>query len=545
MFDILVKGATIIDGTGAPGWVGDVAIKGGRFVAIDHRIEGPACRQIHAKGLTLAPGFIDIHCHSDAYLLNHPQGEIKLRQGVTLDVIGNCGLSLAPLDCDSSKAVIEYVLGLMRQSVPCADWLTFDEYAKTLEKLGLSINVAAIVGHGSLRATAMGLFEETSTPDQMSHMKALLAQAMDEGALGMSTGLVLVPGCYSKIEELIELSALVGQKGGIYVSHVRNEAQDILLAIEELIHIGREARVPVHVSHIKVSGSGNWALADQLVEMLESARTTGLDVTCDLYPYKALCMSMLALLPPWAREGGIPAIIPRLRDPKQRDRIIGQLIDGIPGWENIYHNAGWDKIVVAMVQSEEGKTMEGKSVAELAAESNQEPFDLVLDLLAAENGSVGMFAETMSEENVIRFLSLPFSMVGSDGNPTEVGKPHPRVYGTFPRIVRRYVRELGVLSLEEAIKKMSWLPAQRLGLKDLGAINVGLWANAVLFDPKNFADTATYDDPRRFPEGLSAVMVNGEIVIDGPDYTFVTSGKFIRGHRPTEDLGAVKKGGDR
>lgn len=531
MFDLLIKGATIVDGLGTPGWVGDVAIKEGRFAAIDRQIEGEARRQIRAVGLMLAPGFIDIHCHSDMYFLEYPQADIKLRQGVTMDVIGNCGLSLAPLEHSSVDAVIGPFCRLVCKDMPHVDWLTFDEYAKRLEKAGLSINVASMVGHGSLRTTAMGLSNETPTPGQMSHMKTLLAQAMDEGAFGMSTGLFLLPGCYSKIDELIELASVAGQKGGIYVSHVRNEAQDILLSVREAIQIGRDGQVPVHISHMKVSGPKNWPLAEQLVEMIEAARAQGLDVTCDLYPYMIFNLLILSLLPPWALEGGIPEIIARLRDPIHRNRIIGQMINGIPGWENFYHSAGWDKITVSAVRSDEHKAMEGKSITQLATGSNQDPFDFVLNLLTAEKGAVTMLAETMSEENVIHFLSLPYAMIGSDGVPV-AGKPHPRLYGTFPRVIRRYVRELKVLSMEEAVKKMSWLPAQRLGLKDIGAIKVGFRANVVLFDPDTFADTATYGDPWRFPEGLALVIVNGRTVIDeNQNFTGLAPGVFIRNQR--------------
>jgi N-acyl-D-aspartate/D-glutamate deacylase len=530
MFDILIKGAKVVDGTGELAWYGDVAIKNGRFVSIDPRIEGVAKHEIMANGLTLAPGFIDLHTHSDVILLTEPQTDIKLRQGVTLDVIGNCGVSLAPLNQRSSEAVIEYTRGLTFPDAPPADWLTFDEFGNRLERPGLAMDTASMIGHGSLRAAVIGLHDTAPTSAQMSEMKNMLAQAMDEGALGFSTGLVLIPGCYADTNELIELSSVVAEKDGIHVSHVRNEAQYVLSAVDELIQISRNSKVPVHVSHMKVSGMKNWPLADRLVEMLESARAEGVDITCDVYPYQALCMSMLALLPPWVREGGIPEIIPRLKDPVERDRIISQLKEGLPGWENIYENSGWDKITVAMVQSAEQKSMEGKTVAQLADEKSQDPFKFALDLLATENGAVRMFAETMSEENLIRFLSLPFTMIGSDGNPTG-SKPHPRVYGTFPRVLRRYVRELGSLTLEEAIKKMTWLPAQRLGLRDLGAIKTGFRANAVLFDSETFADRATYENPRQFPQGLAAVIVNGEMVIDGSDYTGARPGEFIRKKR--------------
>jgi len=531
MFDYLIKGATIINGLGTPGWIGDVAIKEGRFAAIDHRIEGEARRQIKAKGLILAPGFIDIHSHSDMYLLECPEAEIKLRQGVTMDVIGNCGLSLAPLERDSIGPVVDPFSRLVCRDTPPIDWLSFDQYAKKLERGGLSVNVASMVGHGSLRTAAMGLSSTTPTNDQMDHMRTLLSQAMDEGAFGISTGLFLLPGCYSKINELIELASVAGQKGGIYVSHVRNEAQDILLSVREAIQIGRDGQVPVHISHMKVSGPKNWPLAEQLVEMIEAARAEGLDVTCDLYPYMVFNLLIVSLLPPWVLEGGISEIIARLRDSGIRNRIISEMKDGVPGWENFCHSAGWNKITVSAVRSKEQKTMEGKSVAQLAAANHQDPFDFVLDLLTAEEGAVTLLAETMTEKNVIYFLSLPFAMVGSDGVPV-AGKPHPRLYGTFPRIIRRYVRELKVLSMEEAIKKMSWLPAQRLGLKEIGAIKIGFRANVVLFDPNTFADIATYEDPRRFPEGLALVIVNGRTVIDeNQHFTGLAPGIFIRNQR--------------
>jgi N-acyl-D-aspartate/D-glutamate deacylase len=535
MFDLLIKGATIIDGTGIPAWVGDVAIREGYFEAIDHQITGEARHRIYGEELILAPGFIDIHSHSDLYLLEDPLGEIKLRQGVTMEVIGNCGLSLAPLKPKSIEVVIGSFSRLLCRDSPDISWVTFDEFVKSLEGLGLSINVAAMVGHGSLR-TAVKSFSPTAlTLEEMSHMKTLLAQAMEEGAFGMSTGLTLLPGCYSKTEELIELASLIGQKGGIYVSHVRNEAQDILFSIKEAIRIGRESRVPVHISHIKVSGPMNWHLAEELVELLRVTRDGGLDITCDLYPYTVFTLPILSLLPPWALEGGIPEIIYRLRNPKYRSRIIGQMIDGIPGWENFYHTAGWDKIIISAVQNDKHKIMEGRTIAQLASDRDQSPFDFVLDLLVDEKGSVTLLAETMDEKNVILFLKLPFTMIGSDGVPVK-GKPHPRLYGTFPRVIRRYVRELGVLSMEEAVKKMSWLPAQRLGLKGMGAIKVGYRANAVLFNPKTFADTATYDNPCQFPEGLSFVLVNGQTVINELGRTSAPPGLFIRNQKRMSNL---------
>jgi dihydroorotase/N-acyl-D-amino-acid deacylase len=308
---------------------------------------------------------------------------------------------------------------------------------------------------------------------------------------------------------------------------MRNEAEGILESIEEIIRIGKKARVPVHISHLKIAGGKNWHLTDTVIRRIEAARTAGVDITCDVYPYYCSSTTMLALLPPWSMEGGASALISRLKDSRQRDRIIGEIKDGINGWENMYHNAGWDKITVSTVKGEAQKHMEGKTIEHLAAEHDKDAFELVLDLIEFQEGMVSIVSESMNEENVTRFLEQPFSMVGSDGSPTE-GRPHPRLYGTFPRIIRRLVRELGILTLEEAVYKMTGLTAHRLGLKDAGIVAPGQRANAVLFDPHTFADTATYENPRSYPQGLRAAIVNGVVVIENEKHTGAAPGRFYR-----------------
>jgi N-acyl-D-aspartate/D-glutamate deacylase len=527
MFDLLIKGATIVDGTGASSWVGDVAIEGDRFVALDHTIEADARRLIDAGGYVLAPGFIDIHCHSDFALFDNPQSEIKLKQGVTLDVLGNCGDSLAPLD-DKSRALIRAASDSNIASwADPLDWSTYSEYVRTIEESGLSINVMGLVGHGTLRLAAMGYSDSPPTSKQMNQMKSLLVRSLDEGAAGMSTGLIYAPGCFAEIREIIELAQMAGRRGGFYASHIRNEAEGIIASLEEAIRIGREGRVPVHVSHLKVAGHKNWHLWESVVEKLENARSEGIDITCDVYPYYHSCTTLLALLPPWSLEGGVSSLIPRLKDSQQRRRIIADINNGIPGWENMYHNSGWEKIVISSVQSADHKTMEGKSIAQNAVEREMEPLSLIFSLIEAENGIVSIISESMNEENMVRFLTLPFAMVGSDGAPSQ-GRPHPRLYGTFPRVIRRIVRELGALSIEDAVHKMSGQTARRLGLREAGIIQRGLKADAVLFDPLTFGDTATYDHPQSYPTGLLATIVNGEVVIDGDEHTGVRSGVFYK-----------------
>ena len=527
MFDLLIKSATVVDGTGAKPWVGDVAIQQGRFVALDRHIEADARRVIPADSYALAPGFIDIHCHSDFALFDNPLSENKLKQGVTLDVLGNCGASLAPLEGDARASIqAESDSDIASWDHPL-DWSAYGEYVRAIEESGLSINVMGLVGHGTLRLAAMGHSDAPPTTEQMGRMKSLLAESLEEGAAGMSTGLIYAPGCFSDTRELIELAELTGRRGGIYASHIRNEAEGIITALEEVIRIGREGRVPVHVSHLKLAGFKNWHLWETVVKKLENARADGIDITCDVYPYFHSCTTMLALLPPWSLEGGVPSLIPRLQDPHQRRQMIAEIKNGIPGWENMYHNSGWQKIVVSSVQSAENKEVEGKSIAAIAAERQVDPFNLVLDLVEAENGVVSIISESMNEENMVRFLSLPFAMVGSDGSPSR-GRPHPRLYGTFPRVFRRIVRELGALSIEAAVHKMSGQPARRLGLQEAGIIGRGLKADAVIFDPLTFGDTATYDHPQSFPLGLLATIVNGEVVIDGEKHTGVKPGRFYR-----------------
>lgn len=531
MFDILIKGATIVDGTGKQPWVGDAAISGDRFVALDRSIPAEARRLIAAEGHILAPGFIDIHCHSDFLLFDHPEADIKLRQGVTLEVLGNCGTSLAPL-ADISRALVpaESDSDIHSWTHPL-DWSTYGQYVNIIQTSGLSINVAGLVGHGTLRLTAMGPSDAAPTAGQLARMKSLLTEAMDEGAAGMSTGLIYAPGCFAETHELIELARVAGGKGGYYASHTRNEADRIIAALEEVIQIGREAQIPVHVSHLKIAGRKNWSLWESVVEKLESARSDGVDISCDVYPYFHSCTTILALLPPWSLEGGMASLMPRLKDPGQRERIIGEIQNGIAGWENMVLHSGLDKIVLSSFKSGNRKELEGKSIARIAEEAQRDPYNLLLDLVASENGAITIITESMNEKNMVRFLSLPFAMVGSDGSPSR-GRPHPRLYGTFPRVIRRVVRELGALSLETAVHKMSGLTARRLGLKDTGILRKGFRADAVLFDPLTFGDTATYDQPRSFPRGLLATIVNGEVVIDGKTHTGAKAGKFYRKGNP-------------
>ncbi len=527
MYDLLFRQALVIDGTGAPGFVADVAMADGRFAALGPRLDAQAAQVIPAQGLALAPGFIDLHCHSDAYHLEEPAGEIKIRQGVTLEVVGNCGASLAPLAPTRERMGVDYCLGGPGRFRGALDWRTYGQYAAKAEGSRPVVNVAGLVGHGTVRVAAMGFANRPATPAELDTMAGLLGDALDAGAAGMSTGLYYAPGLFATTDEVIALGKVVARHGGYYASHIRNEAEGLLDALDEALAIGRGSGVPVHISHLKAAGMRNWDKADAAVARIEAARREGLDVTCDVYPYHFSSTSLQAVIPPWALEGGTDGLVARLANPAVRAKIIGDIRDGLAGWENIYHNAGWEKIIVSALNSPERQHLQGQSVAQGALADGADPFEWAMDLLLAERGAVSIIAGSMNEENVARFLTLPFAMIGSDGAPRR-GRPHPRVYGTFPRVIRRFVRELRSLTLEQAVRKMTSASAARLGLSDRGRIQVGHQADAVLFDPATFSDTATFEDPCQFPVGLEAVTVGGRLVVHGNRMTGERPGRFCR-----------------
>lgn len=526
MYDLIIKQATIIDGTGKPGWIGDVGIKNKKFTAIEPSLASvDAGEIIQGNGLVISPGFIDIHTHSDDCWLEDPLCEIKLQQGVTREVLGNCGISLFPLDSQSRYVDFQDALTSLEKYKNSMIGFSFKDYRTLLEKKGLSNNLMGLIGHGTLRIAVMGFSDNIPNQKQMEKMKTLMDEAMDQGALGLSTGLIYAPGIFARTPELVEISRVVAKKGGFYASHMRNEAEEVLSAIDEAIAIGEQAKIPVQISHLKITGHKNWGLVDQVIKKLLNARENGLDLTCDVYPYFSSGTSLTALIPPWAIEGGVENLIPRLQDIVQRKKIIHDIKYGIPGWEDMYHNAGWEKITISQFNSAGKNDIEGRTVAQIARQRKTDPFELILDFIEQEGDGVKIISETMNEKNVAAFLKLPFSMVGSDSHFSK-GKPHPRLYGTFPRVIRRFVRELKIITLEEAIHKMTGLPALRLKLKNAGFIKTGFQADAVLFDPRTICDRATYHHPDKFPSGIARVIVNGKIVINNGVHTGAKPGRF-------------------
>ena len=528
MFDLIIKQAQIVDGTGQPSWTGDVAVKDGMIMDAAPKIEAQSENTVDAQGLVLCPGFIDPHSHWDAIHLNGGQAEIKLRQGVCTDLVGNCGESIAP--CESSA--LEDIKRLFPESARHIKPCTIAQYADDVDAARPGLRVMTHVGHGSLRISAMGQKAGPPTPDQMKHMERALRQAFEQGAAGISTGLYYTPSGYADEEELKALMRLVAEYDRFHASHIRNEAEYMGDALEEVIGAGLATGATTHISHLKLAGRGNWGNQEQVFKIFEDARTRGLDLTCDVYPYHHSCTTILSLIPPWAREGGVPGLMNRLKSRQDQKRITHEITHGFGAWESSSKNAGFDGIVISDIHTGQRPDLIGKTLAQAATEAGLEPIPFILELIGEICGAANIICASMNEENTAAFMKLPFAMIGSDG-VVNGGKPHPRAYGSFPKVIRRFVRELKILSLEEAIHKMSGKTADRLGIGDAGVIAKGKRADMVLFDYDTFGDTATFENPRSFATGLHAVFFNGKQVVDETGQCrpgaggFLSAGKII------------------
>lgn len=516
MFDLILKNGRIIDGAGNPWYRGDLAIEEGRIAAIGW-LGQDAGSVIDVGGLAVAPGFIDTHSHSDLILISEPEAGQKVMQGVTTEILGQDGLGEAPIRDDVLEDWRRYLSGLNGDPDIEWDWRSFGEYLNRLEKAGPSINLASLVGHGNLRLLAMGLEDREPTPQELEEMRSLLAASMREGGLGLSTGLIYPPCVYAKTDELTELCKVAAVHGGVFVVHMRNEGDRLMESIDEVIEIGRVSTVPVHISHFKASGEANWGRSVQALERLEGARREGVDVTVDQYPYTAGSTFLSSLLPLWTHEGGTDKMLRRLSDKEIRERIAEELSGE--------RTTRWDGLLVTSVKTAANKGFEGMSLADIAAARGQEPVEALMDIILEEENAATMVSFSMNEEDVRTIMRHPLQMVCTDG--IVLGKPHPRAYGSFPRVVGRYVRE-GVLRLEEAVRKITSLPAQRFGFEGRGLLKPGFYADITVFDPATIIDTATYDDPIRYPRGIEYVIVNGEITVEKGVHTGAKAGMVLR-----------------
>jgi N-acyl-D-amino-acid deacylase len=529
-FDLVIINGHIIDGTGSPWYSGDIGIRDGRIAAIGNLAAVPRKRTIDAAGKAVAPGFIDLLGQSELTILVDPRLPSKIYQGITTEITGE-GDSIAPLN----DALIQAGRSAYDHYKITPDWRTFRQYFARLEKQGMGINLASYVGATTVRAMVLGEENKQPAPEQLEQMKTLVRDAMKDGAVGVSTALEYAPAPYAKTEELIALATEAGKFGGIYSTHMRNESDSVLEAIDEALRIGREARVPVEIWHLKVAGKNNWGRMPEVVAKINAARAAGADVTADTYAYAAWYNDFSAFIPAWAHEGGTAKLVERLKDPATRERIRKDMLTPSKDWDNEWQEIpGPEAVMIGVVQNPKLLPLQGKRLSEIAKLWNKDPMDALFDFLIEDPSSdVAVFG--MSQPDVTLALQQPWVAVDNDSSGTSpdgiLGQehPHPRAYGTFPRILRKYVREEKALTLEDAIRKFSALPAQRLRLTDRGVLKTGMWADMVVFDPATIRDLATFDNPNQLSQGMEYVLVNGAPVIDQGKMTGALPGKVLRG----------------
>jgi N-acyl-D-amino-acid deacylase len=530
-FDIVITNGHIIDGTGSPWYSGDIGIRDGKITAIGNLAAAPRTRTIDAGGKVVAPGFIDMLGQSDLTILVDPRLPSKIYQGITTEITGEGG-SAAPLN----DAIIRADHAGYEHYHITPDWRTFRGYFARLEKQDMGINLASYVGATQVRRMVLGDDDRQPTPEQLDQMKTLVQQAMRDGAVGVSTALQYAPAPYAKTEELIALAGEASKFGGIYATHMRDEGDHVLPAIDEALRIGREAHIPVEIWHIKVAGKENWGRMPEVVAKINAARAQGVDISANTYAYTAWFNTMSAFIPPWAHDGGDAKLVERLKDPATREHIRKDLLTSSNIWQNEWQEIpGPESVLIGVVQNPKLLPLQGKTLAEVAKIWNKDPMDALFDLLIEDNAFTEVAVFGMSEPDVTLALQQPWVSIDNDSEGTSpegiLGQehPHPRAYGTFPRILRKYVREENKLTLEDAIRKFSALPAQRMRLTDRGVLKAGMWADLVVFDPATVRDVATFDNPNQLSQGMEYVLVNGVAVIDDRRMTGAKPGKVLRG----------------
>ncbi|HET6670978.1 MAG TPA: D-aminoacylase [Pyrinomonadaceae bacterium] len=530
-YDLLIRNGLIVDGSGRAAYKGDLAIKGDRIVRIGNLKNATAKRVIDAQNLVVTPGFIDMLGQSETYVLIDPRVMSKVMMGVTTEITGE-GDSIAPIN----DRLIKEQEDFNRRFKLTIDWRTLDEYFKRLEKQGAGVNMGTFVGATQVRAHVMGFDDRAPTAVELTEMKQLIARAMEDGALGLSTSLQYVPARFAKTDEIVELAKVARKYGGIYATHQRSEANALDASLEEVFTIAREANIPVEIWHLKTAYKKNWGRMPEVLNKISGARAQGLDITADVYPYIAGSTSLSACLPPWAQEGGGEKMLSRLRDPELRQRLKKEISSDAKDWENIYLGSGGAPgILIGSVVNRELESLQGKRLEEIAHSQNKDPLDALFDLILADHGQTGAIYFMMSENDLLAAMKSPLVSFCTDSGaratdgPLSGAKSHPRGWGSYPRILGRYVRAQKVLTLEKAVEKMTGMPAKRVGLKDRGLLREGMFADIAIFNPQTVIDRATFEAPNQYPEGVSYVIVNGQLSVDEGKRTSALAGRPLRG----------------
>jgi N-acyl-D-amino-acid deacylase len=548
IFDLLFRGGKMIDGTGAPARHADVGIRADRIERIASSIPAAAAaRVIDLHDRVLCPGFVDLHSHSDLLFSLGTPGSVRLlegrvRQGITTELVGNCGIGVAPL-VEESFPEIQFVTGFITPDGVDWEWRSIAGYLERLESIGVPLNVGTLIGHGAVRVAAMGMRQATATGSQLARMETLIGSGLDEGAFGLSFGLIYAPGQFADTDELVRLCGVVASRGGFACFHQRSGSRELLLdSVRELIEVGDRSGAPVHHSHDHAQGRAAWDLLPEVIAMEEAAAARGLDLTQDVIPYPSVCTTMLAIYPSWALSAGVPAFLDLLREPESRARMRGDIETTAPSWPpwepgrwplNIVRDVGWGNIHVAHVNRERNRRWVGMNLEELGRAVGQDPFEAVSDLVLDEEGILtqmlfGISGDRETEDPLKLLLRHPTRSFVTDAWDIGKGSPHPGAYGTCPRVLGRFVRDEAVIPLEEAIRKMTSLPAARMGLTDRGAVREGSKADLVVFDPDTVRDRSDYLNPRVFPEGIDHVVINGRVVVSGGDWLESDAGRVLR-----------------
>ena len=530
-YDIIIRNGQVVDGTGHPGYKADIAIKDDRIARIGNLRGAKATREIDARGQVVAPGFIDMLGQSEQYVLIDPRAMSKVMMGVTTEITGE-GESIAPVN----DRILKEQEDFNRKYNLTVDWRTLDEYFKRLDRQGAGVNLGTFVGATQVREYVIGYDNRPPTAAEMEQMKQLVAEAMKDGALGVSTSLQYVPARFAKTDEIVELAKVAHQYGGIYISHQRSEANAIDDSMKEVFEIARRANIPAEIWHFKTAYKKNWGRMPEMLRRIATARQQGLKITADVYPYVAGSTSLSACLPPWALEGGTDKMVARLKDADTRKRLKLEISNDAKDWENIYLGSGGPSgILIGSVVNRELEKWQGKRLSEIATAQNKDPLDALLDFIIADHGQTGAIFFMMSEDDMKAALKSPFVSICTDSGaratdgPLAGSKSHPRGWGTYPRILGRYVRDEKLMPLELAIHKMTGLPAANVGLKQRGLLRQGFFADLTIFDPNTVIDRATFEEPNQYPAGINFVIVNGQIEVDNGQRTPVNSGRVLRG----------------